>query len=203
MDLQNPVNGRSLLRVSPASFEYDPDYVLAGVAVDQLRHGVLDGLVLLQVLRLLEDLAAGGAGEDVVPEREEEAAVVHGGDGGGVGVRARNDVVEVAEVGLFRRDEGGDGVLGRPGRCGRVYCLDAGFAGFGGEDSFEERPGGGDQRRELPFLRPTVVSASVAVAVVVFFGGGGREDEAAEVEEEDEEEREEIVEERRSFARRH
>lgn len=196
MDLQNPVNGRSLPLVGPTRFEYDPDYVLAGVAVDQLRHGVLDGLVLLQVLRLLEDLAAGGAGEDVVPEREEEAAVVHGVDGGGVGVRARNDVVEVAEICLFRRDEGGDGVLGGPGRRGRVYCLDAGFAGFGGEDSFEERPGGGDHRRELPFLRPTVVALSVAVAVVVFFGGGGGEDEAAEVKEEDEEEREEIIEER-------
>ena len=81
--------------------------------------------------------------------------------------------------------------------------MDAGFAGFGGEDSFEERPGGGDQRRELPFLRPTDAAVSVAVAIVVFFGGGGREDEAAEVEEEDEEEREEIVEERRSFAGRH
>lgn len=77
MDLQNPMNFRGLLDVGPTGFEYDPDDVLARIAIEKLRESVNDCLVLFEELGFGEDFAAGSAGEDIVSERKEG---VIGGD---------------------------------------------------------------------------------------------------------------------------
>lgn len=46
MDLQYPMDVRSLCGISPARIEYDGYYILTRIAIDGLRYGVFDGLVL-------------------------------------------------------------------------------------------------------------------------------------------------------------
>lgn len=72
MDLQYPVYNRAPIAVGPTRFEYDLDDILARIPIDELRYGVLDGLVVVEKLGFLENLAAGRAGEDVVPQGKEK-----------------------------------------------------------------------------------------------------------------------------------
>ena len=87
VDLEDPDYPGELSGLGPTRLEYDLDYVVTRVGYGQLRYRVLGGLVLLKEERLLEYLAARRAGEDVVSEREEEAAVVRGDFGFRSGTR--------------------------------------------------------------------------------------------------------------------
>lgn len=71
VDLHDPVDHRVLPGTGPTRMEYDPNYVFPGILVEELRHRVFEGLVLFQQTGLLKNLAAVGAGVDVVAEREE------------------------------------------------------------------------------------------------------------------------------------
>lgn len=107
VDLQDAEHPRGDTGLGPARFEYDLDDVVTRVGSHELRHGVGGGLVLLKEVGLLEDLAARGAGEDVVAEREEEAVVI----GGDVGFGARPGLppawrILEQRVGLREGDEG-------------------------------------------------------------------------------------------------
>lgn len=58
MDLEDPMKIRILSFAIPTRFEYDLDNILARITVDQLRHSVLDRLVVFEEGRVLEYLAA-------------------------------------------------------------------------------------------------------------------------------------------------
>ena len=105
MDLQDPVNNRTLSGIGPTRFEYNPYYVFTRITVMELRNGVFHRLVLFKELGFLENLTANCTGEDVVSEREEEVTVA----GGYVGFRWRQRLfsLSVGElIRLFRIDKG-------------------------------------------------------------------------------------------------
>lgn len=81
VDLQDSEDPWELTGLGPTRLEYDLYDVVSRVGSHELRHGVACGLMLLEEVGLLEDLAARGAGEDVVAEWEEVVVVV-GGDVG-------------------------------------------------------------------------------------------------------------------------
>lgn len=80
VDLQDPVNLRGVPGLGPTRLEYDLDDVVTRIGSCEIRNGVFCGLVLIEEVGFLEDLAARGAGENVVAEWEEEVAI--GGDVG-------------------------------------------------------------------------------------------------------------------------
>lgn len=71
MDLKDPVDTRILRVLGPTRFEYDPNDVLTRIAIEELRNGVLDSLVLFEKVGFLENLTASGAWVDIVSEGEE------------------------------------------------------------------------------------------------------------------------------------
>ena len=77
MDLQNAMNYRAPLDFGPTGFEYDPDYVLARITINELRNNVFDCLVLFEELGFQEYFVASCVGKDIVSERKER---VIGGD---------------------------------------------------------------------------------------------------------------------------
>lgn len=80
VDLQDAVNLRGVPGLGPTGLEYDLDDVVTRVGPCEIRYRVLGGLVLIEEVGFLKDLAACGAGEDIVAEWEEE--VVISGDAG-------------------------------------------------------------------------------------------------------------------------
>jgi len=78
MDLQDSVYVWEGVCFGPTRFEDDLHYVMTRVGSDKLRYSMVCGLVILEEVRFLENLAARGAWEDIIAEREEE--VVIGGD---------------------------------------------------------------------------------------------------------------------------
>lgn len=78
VDLEDAGYGGGGFGFGPTRFEDYLDDVVTRVGSGQVRNRVLEGLVGFQEVGFLEDLAARGAGEYVVAEREEEVGV--GGD---------------------------------------------------------------------------------------------------------------------------
>lgn len=138
VDLQDPANFGGFSGIGPACFENDPDDVFARVSVDELRNGVAGSLVVVESLWFREDFAAGGAGEDIVSEREEGV-----GSGRNVGFGEGARWVFGVRVGL---DEGDYGVVGGARRRGEVGLDDVSAgdlaSSWGGEDALEIGPGG-------------------------------------------------------------
>ena len=55
MDFQDPVNFLCLLGVDPIGFEYDSDYVIPRISVNELQNRVFQSLMLFETMRFLKD----------------------------------------------------------------------------------------------------------------------------------------------------
>lgn len=66
MDLKDPMDTRILRVLGPTRFEYDPNNVLTRIAIEELRNGVLDSLVLFEKVGFLENLTVDKFGSDAL-----------------------------------------------------------------------------------------------------------------------------------------
>lgn len=78
MDLHDSVYVWEGVCFWPTRFEDDLHYVMTRVGSDKLRNCMVCGLVILEEVRFLKNLATRSTWEDVIAEREEEVVVIGG-----------------------------------------------------------------------------------------------------------------------------